>query len=196
MNISRRDLARLALPLLACGCAAGLGGMLLAWSGSRLDSAERQRDATRSSRNALEHRLGQVRGEARDRAARAEIFARLQAAGIVGDDQRLAWAAKLRATQRDLQLPGLHYEFAAQAPLDASDHSQPAFFSTPLRLQLQLRHEAELLDFLARLEQDAGALVLVDGCHVARRSEGDRVTGLNADCRLQWLTIHRAATQP
>ena len=190
MNIGRRDLVRLRLPLLGFFCTLSLAGGLLAWSEGQRGQAEQARDAARSSKNGIEQRLRQANGEAQNLAERAAIFRQMQETGILGEEQRLEWTEMLQNMQRELRLPGLHYEFAAQMPLAAGNCSAPGCFSSLLRLQLQLLHEMDLLALLARIEKEAKAVVVLQGCRLQPLQQATETARLNADCRMQWITLH------
>jgi hypothetical protein len=189
MSINRRDLVRLRLPLLGFFCSLSLAGALLAWSESLRWHAEQARDTARSSKNRIEQRLNQANGEAQNLAERAAVFRQMQETGILGEEKRLEWTEMLLALQRRLRLPGLHYEFAAQTPLDTGNCSARHCYSSLLLLQLRLLHEADLLDLLAHIEREAKALVVLQGCRLQPLKQSTETARLNAECRMQWITL-------
>lgn len=195
MSISRRDLVRLRLPLLGFFCTLSLAAALLAWSENFRGRTEQAHDAARSSKNRIEQRLRQANGEAQNLAERAAVFRQMQETGILGEEQRLEWTEMLVAMQRELRLPGLHYEFAAQTALDAGICSAPGCYSSPLRLQLQLLHEADLLTLLARIEKEAKAFVVLQGCRLQPLQQATETARLTADCRMQWVTMRLGAEE-
>ncbi|MFN4325685.1 MAG: hypothetical protein ACK4FP_07330 [Azonexus sp.] len=192
MTLTERDLRKLALPILIALALFGTAGALAWWTqeNTRQAGLERQRAAEAKSR--LEQRLRQFHSEELDLKTRLQSLQRLQGSGILGDEQRLDWLEQLRDTQRALRLPGMKYEFAAQTPLPGNIPGGPAWFNSPLRLQLRLVHEGDLLDFLDRIQQQAKALVIVRSCKLAPPSgpteRPDTPTGLTAECELDWLT--------
>jgi hypothetical protein len=120
----------------------------------------------------------------------------LQDSGITGEERRLDWMEMLRDTQRELRLPGMNYEFGAQTSLDKGDDTTYVWFSSPLRLQLRLLHEEDLLNFLARVQKNAKALVIVRSCKLSplpRQTDGrEAMAQLGAECEMQWLTARHA----
>lgn len=196
MKLSRRDLPKLGLPLLACIIMCIVAG-LLAW-GSQLDArkAELERNTATATKNQIEQRLRQVRTEELEIKERTQLLQKLRDSGIVGEEKRLDWMEMLRDTQRELRLPGMNYEFGAQTSLDNGSDPTYAWFSSPMRLQLRLLHEEDMLNFLARVQKDAKALVIVRSCNLAplpRQGDGrETVAQLGAECELQWLTARTA----
>lgn len=200
MKLTRRDLPKLWLPLVAALALLIVAG-LLAW-GSQLDAhkAELERNAATTAKNQIEQRLRQVRTEEQEIKKRTQILQQLQDSGITGEEKRLDWMEMLRDTQRELRIPGMNYEFGAQTSQDnadrSADDSAHAWFSSPMRLQLRLLHEEDLLNFLARVQKNAKALVIVRSCKLSplpRQSDGrEAMAQLGAECEMQWLTVRRS----
>jgi type II secretory pathway pseudopilin PulG len=196
MKLTRRDLPKLWLPLVAALALIGIAS-LLAWA-THLDAdkAERERNAATSAKNQIEQRLRQVRTEEQEIKERTQRLQQLQDAGITGEERRLDWMETLRDAHHELAIPGMNYEFGAQTSLDTSDDSMQAWFSSPLRLQLRLLHEEDLLRLLARIQKDAKALVIVRSCKLSplpRQPDGrDTMAQFGAECEMQWLTVRQS----
>lgn len=190
MKFARRDLARLQWPLLAAVVmiAAALAGIV--WVQAQEASARIARDAARQGKAQVEQQLRQVRTEEQEIRERARRFQAMEHAGVVGPERRLDWTEQLRDLQRSLRLPGMTYEFGPQAPLEGSSGSAHAFHASPLKIQLRLLHEEDLLNFLGRVQREAQALVLVRGCKVTRLAPpGADGANLAADCSMDWVTL-------
>ncbi len=197
MKLTGRDLPKLWLPLLAA-LAMFLVAGLLVW-GSQLDAgkAEQERSIATAAKNQIEQRLRQVRTEEQEIRERTQLLQQLQNSGITGDEKRLDWMEMLRETQRELRIPGMSYEFGAQTSLDKGEDATYTWFSSPLLLKLRLLHEEDLLNFLARVEKNARALVIVRSCKLAllpSQANGREVMAqLSAECDMQWLTARPAS---
>lgn len=200
MTLTGRDLVKLQLPALAALLLLGLAALLAVWSAGEADKAQQDQTAAAGRKNQIEQRLRQVRTEEQELKERARIFVQLQNAGIAGDEKRLEWTELLRTVQRELHIPGMTYEFGAQYPLETVDGAAYAWFSSPLRLQLQVLHEGDLLDFLARIEREAPAMVLVRNCQLNRGEAAAETRAadapLKAECELQWVTARRVSGKP
>lgn len=192
MNITSDDLARIRRPLLATCLLLAVAGGLAWWSASEAHKARQARETAAIRTNQLEQRLRQANDEEQDRKNRAQQFLHWQAAGITGEERRLEWIEVLRAVQREVRLPGMNYEFGIQTPLASDNGASYAWFASPLRLELRLLHEEDLLNFLSGIEKNAKALVLVRECKLERlpapASSREVPARLKADCDLQWLT--------
>jgi hypothetical protein len=194
MKLERRDLARLRWPLLLAlvMLAAAIAG--IGWSQKVERAARAERDSALQAKTQIEQRLRQVRSEEQDIKTRTQQFHAMEQAGIVGPERRLDWTEQLRDLQRSLRLPGMTYEFGPQVPLDPPAGGAPVFHASPLRVQLRLLHEEDLLNFLPRLQREARALVLVRGCKVSRlappAADG---ANLGAECTMDWITLRRPA---
>lgn len=197
MKLTGRDLPKLWLPLLAA-LAMFLVAGLLVW-GSQLDAgkAEQERTVATAAKNQIEQRLRQVRTEEQEIRERTQLLQQLQNSGITGDEKRLDWMEMLRETQRELRIPGMSYEFGAQTSLDKGEDATYTWFSSPLVLKLRLLHEEDLLNFLARVEKNARALVIVRSCKLAplpgQANSREVMAQLSAECDMQWLTARPAS---
>lgn len=195
MKLTRRDLRKLWLPLLATLLMFIVAGLLAWWSQLDAHKAAQERDAATAARNQIEQRLRQVRTEEQDIKERTQLLQQLQNAGITGEEKRLDWMEMLRDIQHDLRIPGMSYEFAAQTSLDKGENTGYAWFSSPMRVQFRLLHEEDLLNFLARVEKTAKALVIVRSCKLsplpAPTDARQGMAQLGAECEMQWLTARR-----
>lgn len=195
MKITGHDLVKIRLPLLAALLLLVIAGLLAWWSASEANKAQRQREAAASRNHQIEQRLRQARTEEQELKERAQRFLQLQATDIAGEEKRLEWTEMLRAIQQEQGIPGMNYEFGIQTPLESINGASHAWFASPLRLELRLLHEEDLLKFLADIEKNAKALVLVRHCKLERLAptgnSREAQARLKASCDLQWLTAHR-----
>lgn len=197
MTLNRTDLAKLTLPagifVLLCAISAGL-----TWHTTERakQSALALQQAT-NSRNQIEQRLRQVRTEEQDVRVRTQRYQDLQKAGVIGNEKRLDWVETLHDIQRELRIPGLRYEFGPQLAMAQPDNG---WYASPLRLQLRLLHEGDLLNLLALIEQRTNALVIVRRCKilpVTTTGEGNSPPAqLSGECELQYLTVRPASSRP
>lgn len=199
MNFTRRDLVKLQWPLLGALALLVLAALPAWWSHHEVIAEARERDAAAERKQRLEQRLRQVRTEEQELKERALSFQRLQQSGIAGAERRLEWTELLQELQQQLRIPGLVYEFGVRKPLDG-DGGPYTYFASPMRMQLRLVHEEDLLRFLARLQREAQALVLIRSCTLAplasRGIGSDDLAQLSAECDLRWVTVDRQEQRP
>ncbi|MCC7257806.1 MAG: hypothetical protein IT486_05505 [Gammaproteobacteria bacterium] len=126
----------------------------------------------------------------------ADRYAALAEAGIVGEEQRLAWTQALRDGATALQLPYLRFTAAPRQPFAASylvpDVTAPVLV-TPMDLQAGLVHELDLLRLVERLHEQAPGLLGVAGCTLERVAadqppQPDKAN-VTAACQLHWYSI-------
>ncbi|MDP3537137.1 MAG: hypothetical protein Q8S26_00375 [Azonexus sp.] len=195
MKFTARDLVKLRLPMLGTLALFILAGLFAWWSQRDAEKAEHERNAATASKNQIEQRLRQVRTEEQELKDRAHIFQKMQNFGITGEEKRLDWTESLRLIQQEMRLPGMNYEFGVQKPLENVNGAAYAYFASPMRLQLRLLHEEDLITFLARVQKEAKALVLVRSCKLSplgSQAAGRATAQLGADCELQWVTVRRS----
>lgn len=196
MTLTRGDLRKLQLPLIGMLTLFIVASLLAWWSLGEEQTAGRERQSAAARKDQIEQRLSQVRTEEQELKERAQVFQRIQDSGITGEEKRLDWTEMLRDIQHRLRLPGMSYEFGIQAPLEQTDRTGYSYFASPMRLQLRLLHEGDLLNFLNQVQQNASALVLVRNCKLAplraSSEQRDALPQLSAECELQWVTTRRA----
>lgn len=195
MKFERRDLSKLQWYALAAVVAIAIAVAAGFWSNDGAGKARVERDAAAARKAQTEQRLGQVRTEEQEIKARTQQYQQMEQAGVTGPEKRLDWTELLRDLQRQLRLPGMTYEFGPQIPLETSPAVGYAYHSSLLKIQLRLLHEEDLLNFIARLQREAKAMVLVRNCKMSRLPPGNSADGaqLLAECGMEWVTLRRAS---
>lgn len=154
-------------------------------------------------------RLGSIRSRYRTMDEQRRLietwlpaFRALQAAGVVGEERRLAWIETLRAVAARVRLPSLRYRIerrtAYEAGLALDGVHRP--FSTVVHLEAGLLHEGDLERLLRELAVQGTGLHRVERCDV-RRAGPDFVmrpdaVNLSAECELRWITLARPEGRP
>ena len=192
-----RDLRKLRWQLLALAILLALAVTMILWSHSVEERSRRELDAASAQFRQTESKLRQVRTEEQEIKEKSALFLGLMRSGILGEERRLDWTEMLRDIQRQLRLPRMSYEFAPQAPLENGVSGDYTFYTSPMKIHLQLVHENDLINFLDLVQRHAKALVLVRSCSVGRTSaQGSDAANspLSADCALDWITVHGASS--
>ncbi|MDR1934263.1 MAG: hypothetical protein LBS49_01480 [Candidatus Accumulibacter sp.] len=195
MNFGRRDLSRLRGSLLALALMAALGAAALVFSSDRIDAARTALSTARAERNEIDGKLRRLRGEEHEIRQKAALFNRLQARGVIGEEQRLEWVELLGEIRDRLRLIELRYEFAPRHALDEARSGAFGLHASSMKLRLRLLHEEDLTRLLDALRREAPALIQVRRCELARRTGvDDALQGLlQADCLIDWITLREAA---
>ena len=195
MNFTAREIRQLALPLLACVALLGAGAALVAWTQGGQRAAVHELMAVRAERAQARERLMRIAEEEKEVKEKLEVYLRLKALGIIGDEQRLEWADAMTRIRTQRELPDLRYRVERQRLL-SSVASKPAsvdFFASLMKVDVALLHEGDLLHFLNDLRESGNAYYSVKRCSLLRT--GSAPTGaslaprLRAECGIDLITI-------
>lgn len=193
MTFDRSDFARIQISLAAAVAmiAAGLG---ISWlADQQVRSYTQTKIAATGQLNEYEGKLKQVRAEEAEIKQKSALYSNLRARGIIGDEQRLDWVELIKEIKESRKLLDVQYEFSPQQALELPALAGYSFKSSPMKLQMKLLHEGDLLNFIGDLRKHAKAYIRVRSCNVARIQRtavpaGDAAL-LLADCQLDWITI-------
>jgi hypothetical protein len=129
-------------------------------------------------------------------------YRRLQAAGFIGEENRLNWVDVLRTLAVRNRVLDLRYEVQPQAPAALPDGAAGVEFqlqSSAMSLHMDLLHEGNLLDLLADLSRENVGLFNIKSCTLDRVQEDvvlqGNVANVSAKCALIWHTIQSGSGQ-
>ena len=197
MKLTARDSSKIAWVALLVALLIGLAIAAGLWSTGDTGKARAERDAAAARKLEIENRLGRVRTEEQEIKARTQQFQQMELAGMIGQEKRLEWTELLRDLQHRLRLPGMNYEFGPQVPLESVAGADYAFHSSQLKIQLRVLHEEDLLNFVAQLQKEAKALVVLRGCKLSRLPGANPAARdaaqLIGECTMEWITLRRAS---
>jgi len=195
MNFTPEELKKLSLPaLLALALLAAGGGLI--WSADvALKSAQRAAAEAQTERQQSGERLARIAEEEREVKEKINVYQRLKALNILGEERRLEWADAVTRIRTQRELLDLRYRVERQRLL-ATLPGKPGnvdFFASTMRVDLALLHEEDLLRFLADLRDSGNAFYSVRNCALTRT--GPLGTGaaiaprLRAECNIDLITI-------
>jgi hypothetical protein len=195
MNFTATELKALALPLLACVLLLAAGAALIAWTQQHQHAAAGELSAAREQRAQARERLLRIAEEEKEVKEKLEVYLRLRALGILGDERRLEWADAMTRIRTQRELPDLRYRVERQR-LISSVASKPAnvdFFASAMKVELALLHEGDLLNFLADLRESGNAYYSIKHCSLSRTGAAPVTAGLaprlRAECEIDLITI-------
>jgi hypothetical protein len=139
-------------------------------------------------------RLARAHDDERDIRERIVRYKELIARGRTQPERRLEWVETLRGIRETRRLLGLDYEIAPQRPLDEKNPSAGGFdfFVSPMKLEMPLLHENDLLGLLADLQEQTQALIGVRHCRIERIPPNPtriEPANLTASCLIEWITL-------
>jgi hypothetical protein len=193
---------KLVLPLVLALALVGAGIVIIRSADVALAAANRSLAAAAAERKQASERLARISEEEREVNQKLDIYRRLQALRILGEERRLEWADAIARIRTQRELLDLSYRVDRQRLL-VSAPGKPGnvdVFGSAMRVQLALLHEGDLLRFLADLRESGNAYYAVKRCALTRTGQaatGTSITPrLRAECDLELVTmIDRGAKQ-
>lgn len=138
-------------------------------------------------------KLARVHDDEREIRAKINRYQELVRQNRIAPERRLEWVETLRRIKESRRLLGLEYEIAPRRPLDEKIPSTGGFdfHTSPMKLEMPLLHENDLLGLLADVSAQVQALVSVKSCRIERSAGGLQSTEptLKASCEIDWITL-------
>lgn len=177
--------------LLLVGALIATGGIAAAalLYGQQAEARYQQAFAHQNQTRARLLRANDDEREIREKIARYQEIIRL---GRTESERRLDWVETLRGIKVSRRLLGLDYEIAPQRPLDEKMATSGgySFLVSPMKLEMPLLHEGDLLGLLADLSSQVQALVSVRSCRIERVADAPaNAVNLKAYCEIDWITL-------
>ncbi len=139
-------------------------------------------------------RLSRAQEDEREIRAKIDRYRDLIDRGRSQPERRLDWVETLRGIKEQRRLLGMDYEIAPQRPLDAKAvvSGGYSFLVSPMKLDMALLHENDLLGLLADLSARVTALVSARQCTLERlppMAQQAAAATLKAHCEIDWITL-------
>jgi hypothetical protein len=195
MSFTPEQLRKLGLPLALAAAMLAAGGALIWGAGEALKSAQRAAAAAQAERQQNGERLARIAEEEREVKEKINVYQRLKALNILGEERRLEWADAVSRIRTQRELLDVRYRVERQRLL-LSAPGKPGnvdFFASAMRVELALLHEEDLLRFLADLRDSGNAFYAVRSCALMRGgpsgSAAALASRLRAECNIDLITI-------
>lgn len=143
-------------------------------------------------------RLSRAHDEEREIREQISRYQSIIAQGRTLPERRLDWVEILGRIKESRRLLGLEYEIGPQRPLDEKNPAAGGydFLASPMKLDMPLLHENDLLGLFADLNSQVHALVSVRQCSIQRippEPNKHLAATLKAACELDWITLREKA---
>ena len=196
MRFTPEEMKKLGLPLLAALILLAAGAGLIWSADAALKSAQRAAAAAQAERQQNGERLARIAEEEREVKDKSNVYQRLKALNILGEERRLEWADAVNRIRTQRELLDMRYRVERQRLL-LSAPAKPGsvdFYASTMRVDLALLHEEDLLRFLADLRDSGNAYYSVRSCHLQRGAAGGAsgsgiAPRLRAECSIDLITI-------
>jgi len=174
--------------------AVGIGAVIV--TQQLLQRARSEQQAVAMEREAAQNKLARATDEEREIREKLVDYQKLRERGLIGEEQRLDWVERIAQIKAARRLFEVKYSIEPQRPADypgIAGSGDVEFMVSPMKVELTLLHEEDLLRFIADLRAAVRSHVLVKSCTVQRleRPASDRavVPRLRADCMIDLVTI-------
>ena len=202
MTLTQDDVKRLALPIVIAAALITAGIGFIMSSGEGLRMAQARLGVAQTERRQNSERLARIAEEEREVNQKIDVYKRLKAYNILGEERRLEWADAINRIRVQRELLDVRYRVERQKLLNSAP-GKPAnvdFFASTMRVDLQLLHEEDLLRFLGDLRASGNAYYSVKKCVITRTGQavgGTTMTPrLSAQCDIDLITIVDRAAKP
>lgn len=187
------ELHRLRPALLCAALTVVASVVVLGLSYRYAEDQSHERQLARQVRATAAARFNQVETEKHDIRAYEPAFLALRQRGLAGEENRLAWIETIRHSQEERKLLPISYDISARQVLKVPPTLAMGALQlrgTPMRLQMDLLHEMDILNLLADLRH-AGYFAVQD-CNIKRNTSA---ATLSAECGLLWLTLGNTGSE-
>lgn len=202
MRFSRSDFPLMRWSILAV-CASTLVSAIVLYSSSQYaENAQRDRRNAQNMLNDARNRLTTAHQDQDNMVIYADEYGALIENKIIGDDQRLDWMEGLEKIRQKNLVTDFRYNIAPQrthTPQPPIDSGNFDIHYSEMKLQFDLLHEAQLLNFFDALHASVKGRYQLEGCTLQRTgtdNEGEQtaMTRLKAECSGGWITLKNRNT--
>ena len=196
MKLRAGDLKWLRLPMATCLVLVLSSVACYLAAGDYLQETKKAGAATSAQRIEVQSRLARATEEEREIKASLQQYQALAARGMVGEEKRLDWVDTITAIKNERRMFNVSYAIEPQKALDYPGFTAGGgadFMMSRVRMEIQLLHEEDLLNFIDDLGKRGKSYLSVRSCDVQRTERG---TGgatlaprLRAACVFDLITI-------
>ena len=222
MKLTQADLPALRLSLLAIGSAVLMSSAVLYFSSEYAAKTESSLSSARNMGNDARRRLIAAKEDRENMSIYADEYGALIKRKIVGEDQRLDWMEGMEGLRQMNLVTDFRYNIAPQtnyAPQPQFDTGSYDIHYSETKLQFDLLHEGQLVDFFTTLRSKLTGWYQLEGCAIQRSVKGEEVradapargtptgspllrsdpsaaTQLKAECTGGWVTLKSRNSPP
>jgi hypothetical protein len=199
MKFAPSDFALIRWNVLALAAAAFASTLLWYSSSHYAEQTRKNHRETLHQLNEARSRLNMALEDRENMAVYAGEYDRLADSGIVGEDRRLDWMEGLEYLRQQNLVTDFRYNIAPQTPYTPQPPLDSGNFDirySEMKLQFDLLHEGQLLDFFAAMRSRVKGWYQLEGCTIQRIAETSPATNLTAECSGGWITLHNRSVTP
>lgn len=203
MNFSRSDFPLMRRSILALCASVAISAAVLYSSGKYAEKTQKDLRNSQNMLNDARKRLTAAHEDQENMSIYAEEYGALIDRKIIGDDQRLDWMEGLEKLHSQNLVTDFRYNIAPQtnyAPQPPIDSGNFNIHYSGMKLQFDLLHEAQLVNFFAALHSQIKGHYQLESCAMQRIADENTATAasthLKAECNGGWITLKNRNAQP
>lgn len=197
MKLSAADFRLLRWNTLALCAAALICTITIVISDEYVARILREQRAAQNQLNDARNHLQAAQEDQQNMVSYAEEYRTLRAFGIIGNDQRLDWMEGLEKLRLQHLVNDFRYSispqknYTPQSPINSGNFD---IHYSETKLQIELLHEGQLLNFFSALRSQIKGWYQLEGCSLQRISNDEdtgphSATRIKADCTGGWITL-------
>jgi hypothetical protein len=203
MKFSNSDFRLMRWSLAAVCASVLLSGVILYSSSEYAAFAQKDQRAAQSQLKDARNRLNMARQDQENLAVFSQEYDTLEKNKIIGDDHRLDWIDELEKLRKQNLVIDFRYNIAPQkiyASKPAIDSGNYDVHYSETKLQFDLLHEGQLLNFFDALRSQNKGWYQLEGCTMQRvgtDEESATAAGahIKAECSGGWITLKNRNAQ-
>lgn len=177
-----------------------LGIAVLYGSSQHAERAQENRHIAQRLFNEAQHGLAVAHQDRENMLVYSGEYGALEGHGIIGDEQRLDWVEGFEKLRQQNLVSDFRYGIAPQknhAAIPAADSGNFHVRYSEMKLQFDLLHETQLLNFFDALRSQIKGRYQLEGCMLERgAADANSSSSLKAECSGGWITLkNRGASQ-
>jgi len=193
MKFSKTDFLLLRRSILMACASALLGITVLYGSSQYAEKAKENRHNALRLLNEAQNRLAAARQDQENMLVYSGEYSALEERKVMGDEQRLDWIEGFEKLRQQNLVTDFRYNIAPQknhAAISASESGNFHVRYSEMKLQFDLLHEAQLLNFFDALRNQMKGHYQLEGCALQRgNAEANGFLRLKAECSGGWITL-------
>ncbi|MDO8263857.1 MAG: hypothetical protein Q7T21_11630 [Gallionella sp.] len=197
MKFSASDFPLVRWNILAICASLLFSALVLYSSGEYAEKTKQDRRNAQSQLNDARKRLTAAHDDQKNMAIYADEYGTLIERHIIGDDHRLDWMEGLEKIRQKNLAVDFRYSIAPQkiyTPQPAIDSGNFDLHYSEMKLQFDLLHEGQLLDFFTGLRSQIKGKYQLEGCTVKRANDEEGAAAavavnIRAECSGGWITL-------
>lgn len=199
MKITKSDFGVMRSSLITLAVAICGSVLLIYFSSRQANLAENNWNTAQQRLSTAKNELNNARWDYENLFKYQDEYAASIERNLIGSEPRLDWVESLERLRHQNLVADMHYNIGPQKPYTPQMPIDSGSFDikySEMKLQLDLLHEGQLIDFFDALRTQINGWYQLEECNIVR-SAGDTnnvAAQLHADCSGGWITLKNRNT--